>query len=69
MWTLFGSDGSGSAAIEMALLRCDVPFQLVRASTWEADSAQDALQGLFWGGQAPGALDLLAPVFARHWPA
>lgn len=53
MWTLFGSDGSGSAAIEMALLRCDVPFQLVRASTWEADSAQHALCAINPLGQIP----------------
>ena len=53
MWTLFGSDGSGSAAIEMALLRCEVPFQLVRASTWEADSAQDALRAINPLGQIP----------------
>jgi len=39
MWTLFGSDGSGSAAVEMALMRCAVPFTLVRASTWEPESA------------------------------
>ena len=39
MWTLFESDGSGSAAVEMALMRCAVPFQVKRASTWEPDSA------------------------------
>ena len=37
----------------MALLRCDVPFQLVRASTWEADSAQDALRAINPLGQIP----------------
>lgn len=39
MWTLFGSSGSGSAAVEMALLRCGLAFREVRAATWEADSA------------------------------
>lgn len=37
--TLYGSRGSGSAAIEVALRCCGVPYRLVRASSWEADSA------------------------------
>jgi GST-like protein len=37
--TLYGSRGSGSAAVEVALMRCNVPFRIVRASTWEPDSA------------------------------
>lgn len=37
----------------MALLRCNVPFQLVRASTWEADSAQGALRAVNPLGQVP----------------
>ncbi|MES2948006.1 MAG: glutathione S-transferase family protein [Pseudomonadota bacterium] len=41
--TLFGSRGSGSAAVEMALNMCAVPFRFVRASTWEPDSAMDEL--------------------------
>jgi GST-like protein len=44
MLTLFGSAGSGSAAIELALLRCGLPYRVQRASTWEADSAQAELQ-------------------------
>jgi GST-like protein len=43
MLKLFGSQGSGSAAIECALLRCALPYTVVRASTWEADSAQAEL--------------------------
>ncbi len=39
MYTLYGSKGSGSAAIEIALERCRTPFKVVRASTWEPDSA------------------------------
>lgn len=39
MYTLYGSKGSGSAAIEVALARCGAPFKIVRASTWEPDSA------------------------------
>lgn len=53
MWTLFGSDGSGSAAVEMALLRCGLPYQVVRASTWEPESAQDALRAVNPLGQIP----------------
>jgi GST-like protein len=56
MWTLFGSDGSGSAAVEMALLRCGVPYRVERASTWEADSAQDALRRVNPLGQIPTLL-------------
>ncbi len=39
MYVLYGSKGSGSAAIEVALERCKTPYRIVRASTWEADSA------------------------------
>ena len=42
-YTLFGSKGSGSAAIEAALEIAGQPYRLVRASSWEADSAQDEL--------------------------
>ncbi|KTB88095.1 glutathione S-transferase [Pseudomonas syringae pv. syringae PD2766] len=44
MYTLFGSDGSGSAAIEIALERCAVPFTLIRASSWEEGAGQEALR-------------------------
>jgi GST-like protein len=37
--TLYGSRGSGSAAVEIALARCGIPFRIVRASSWEPDSA------------------------------
>ncbi|MEO7390910.1 MAG: glutathione S-transferase family protein [Ramlibacter sp.] len=39
MYTLYGSKGSGSAAVEMALEVCGLPYRTVRASTWEEDSA------------------------------
>lgn len=44
MFTLYGSRGSGSAAIEMALRRCGLDYSVIRASTWEADSARDELR-------------------------
>ena len=53
MWTLFGSAGSGSAAVEMALERCGVPYRALRASTWEADSARDELLAANPLGQIP----------------
>ena len=53
MWTLFGSDGSGSAAVEMALMRCALPYQVQRASTWEPDSAQQQLRQVNPLGQIP----------------
>jgi GST-like protein len=53
MLTLFGSAGSGSAAVELALLRCGVPYRVERASTWEADSAQVELRRVNPLGQIP----------------
>lgn len=53
MLTLFGSRGSGSAAIECALRHCGVPYTIVRASTWEADSAQAELAKANPLGQIP----------------
>lgn len=37
----------------MALLRCAQPYRVLRASTWEPDSAQDALRGANPLGQIP----------------
>ena len=53
MWTLFGSAGSGSAAVEMALERCGVPYRVVRASTWEDDSPRAELLAVNPLGQIP----------------
>ncbi|HLL17368.1 MAG TPA: glutathione S-transferase family protein [Rubrivivax sp.] len=53
MLVLFGSDGSGSAAVELALLRCGLPYRVLRASSWEADSAQAELQRANPLGQIP----------------
>lgn len=51
--TLYGSRGSGSAAIEMALHAVGLPFRSVRASSWEADSDQAALRAVNPLGQIP----------------
>ena len=44
MHTLYGSKGSGSAAIEVALECCKIPYKIVRASSWEPDSALAELE-------------------------
>jgi GST-like protein len=46
MHTLFGSAGSGSAAIEAALERTGTPFRIVDAATWVADSALTELRAV-----------------------
>ena len=38
-YTLYGAQGSGSAAIEVALKRCNLPYRVTPAATWETDSA------------------------------
>jgi GST-like protein len=43
MYTLYGIEGSGSASVEIALLRCRVPFRIVRAASWEPGSDLDEL--------------------------
>lgn len=51
--TLYGSQGSGSAAIEMALRATGLPYSVVRASSWEDDSAQAELRRVNPLGQIP----------------
>jgi GST-like protein len=53
MHTLFGAQGSGSAAVEAALVLCGLPFTLVRAAPWEADSDMPALLRVNPLGQIP----------------
>ncbi|NRF67952.1 glutathione S-transferase family protein [Aquincola sp. S2] len=42
--TLYGYQGSGSAAIEAALRLADVPYELVNAASWDPASALDELK-------------------------
>jgi GST-like protein len=56
MYTLYGTKGSGSAAVEMALEMCGLPFRAVRASTWEPDSAQEELRKALSARQEAGAV-------------
>lgn len=44
MYTLFGAEGSGSAAIEIALKYCGADYRLVVASSWEEGSGRDELR-------------------------
>lgn len=53
MYTLYGSRGSGSAAIEMALEVMGLPYRIVRAATWEPDSALDELHKVNPLGRIP----------------
>ncbi len=39
MHTLFGSEGSGSAAVEAALETCGLPYRIVSAASWDPASA------------------------------
>ena len=43
MHTLFGYPGSGSAAVELALRRCGLPFEPVNAASWAPESAREQL--------------------------
>jgi GST-like protein len=61
-WTLYGSDGSGSAAVELALGRAGLRYRVVRASTWEPDSAREELARVNPLGQIP---TLLSPTGER----
>jgi GST-like protein len=54
--TLFGSQGSGSAAVEMALRAAGLEYRVVRASEWEPDSAMDDLRKINPLGQIPTLL-------------
>lgn len=53
MYTLYGSQGSGSAIAEAALELAGLPYRGVRASTWESDSAQAELRAVNPLGQIP----------------
>lgn len=53
MHTLFGAQGSGSAAVEAALVLCGLPFTLVHAAPWEADTDMAALLRVNPLGQIP----------------
>ena len=43
MYTLYGTDESGSCMIEIALQRCAVPWHRVDASSWQESEGSDAL--------------------------
>lgn len=43
MYTLYGTDESGSCMIEIALQRCGVPWHRVDASSWQEGEGSEAL--------------------------
>lgn len=51
--TLYGARGSGSAAIEAALVLAGLPFRAVEAAPWEASAALDELRGINPLAQVP----------------
>lgn len=46
MYRLYGTERSGSAAIEMALARCQADYRLENASSWQEGSGSEALKAL-----------------------
>lgn len=46
MYTLFGAEGSGSAAVEIALKYCAADYRWVAASSWEEGNGIDELRRL-----------------------
>ena len=53
MYTLYGKNGSGSAAIEIALAIVGVPSRIVETATWEQNDAYAELLKLNPLGQIP----------------
>jgi GST-like protein len=53
MHTLFGYRGSGSAAVEIALEQCGVPYRRIDAAEWRSRSAMTELQKRNPLGQIP----------------
>jgi len=43
MYKLYGSQGSGAAAVEAALVLADIPFRMVEAASWQPGPGLDEL--------------------------
>ena len=56
MYTLYGSQRSGSAAIEAALLIAGAPHRIVNAATWEPGPGLEELKRVNPLGQIPTLL-------------
>ena len=56
---LYGTKRAGSAAIELALRRCDIPYRLVNAASWKPHSALGALAKAVTSFLTTGARGLL----------
>jgi len=53
MYTLYGKAGSGSAAVEAALVMARVPFRIVETASWERNDAYAELLAVNPLGQIP----------------
>ena len=53
MLTLYGTQGSGSAAVEAALVALGLPFELVDAASWKPGPGREALLRVNPLGQIP----------------
>ncbi len=56
MLTLYGTQGSGSAAVEAALVALELPFKLVDAASWKPGPGRDELLRVNPLGQIPTLL-------------
>jgi len=43
--TLYGAAGSGSVAVEAALMLLNIPFTLIEGATWQSESARQRVAG------------------------
>ncbi|MBC2658848.1 glutathione S-transferase [Pseudomonas sp. MSSRFD41] len=46
MYHLYGSQGTGSAMVEIALEYCQAPYRCIEAAPWQASPGRDALERL-----------------------
>ncbi|MGE7958588.1 glutathione S-transferase family protein [Pseudomonas sp. NPDC089530] len=46
MYQLYGSQGGGSAIVEIALACCQVPYRIIEAASWAPSSGTDELERL-----------------------
>lgn len=66
--TLYGSTGSGSAAVDAALHLAGLAFDLVDAASWQPSAGLDSRPGLAALFDRLEAHPVAGPVLARHWP-
>jgi GST-like protein len=65
MWILYGTQGSGSAAIEAALRLTGQAFEVVDAASWQPGPGRDALLAVNPLGQIPSLVDAAGQVLTE----